>query len=120
MIKLGSKMLCWRRQKVDAVNHYKKQIQEIDRVIPRIKNIGFKENTGVAYVTFASKDIQKKAFKDFEYLKAHPLGFINKQLRIEDWEIEKCSSPSDIIWNNLNKNYNTRYLRKFLIYVAVL
>lgn len=57
LIKLGSKALFWKREKVDAVNHFKKRIQEIDRIIPRIKNLGFKANTGVAFVTFSSKEV---------------------------------------------------------------
>jgi len=73
---------------IDAVNHYKKKIQEIDRIIPRLKNHGFRANTGIAYVTFASKDAQKKAFKDFKFLKSHPIKFINKQLKIQNWRIE--------------------------------
>jgi virulence-associated protein VapD len=104
---------------VDAVNHYKKRIQEIDRIIPKLKNHGFRENTGIAYVTFASKETQQKAMKDFNFLKANN-RFINKQLKIQNWKIEKCSSPSDIIWRNLNKNYKTRYIRRALIYLAIL
>lgn len=119
-IKQGNACLCWKREVVDAVNHYKKKIQEIDRIIPKLKNHGFRENTGIAYVTFGSKEIQQKAMKDFNFLKANPIRFLNKQLKIQNWKIEKCSSPSDIIWRNLNKNYKTRYLRKALIYFAVL
>lgn len=119
-ISAGPKVLCWRHEKTDAVNYYKKKIQEIDRLIPRLKNIGFKENTGVAYVTFWSKEILQKAIKDFKFLKSNPMGFINKQLRVQDWKIENCSSPSDTIWRNLNKNYKSRYFRKIQIYFTSL
>lgn len=71
------------------MNYYKKKIQEIDRIIPKLKTIGFKENTGVAYVTFSSKEIQQKALKDFKFLKTTPMRFINKQIQVQDWRIEK-------------------------------
>ena len=74
---------------VDAVNYYKKKIQEIDRIIPKLKNYGFKANTGMAYVTFASKETQQKVEKDFKFLKSNPNKFMSKQLKIEDWKIEK-------------------------------
>lgn len=118
-IKAGPTFFCWKREVVDAVNYYKKKIQEIDRIIPKLKNYGFKANTGIAYVTFASKETQQKVQKDFKFLKSSPIKFINKQLKIENWKIEKCSSPSDIIWRNLNKNYKTRYLRKVLIFIGI-
>lgn len=60
LIKLGPKILFCKRAKVDAVNYYKDMIQKIDSVIPKLKTHGFKENTGVAYVTFSSKETQQK------------------------------------------------------------
>ena len=119
-IKLGSKVLWVNRESVDAVNYYKKRIQEIDRDIPKLKISCFKLNTGVAFVTFSSKEATQKVIKDFKLIQKSPVGFINKQLRIQEWEIEKSASPSDIIWKNLNRSYYTRYLRKILIFIAIL
>lgn len=71
-------------------------------------------------MTFSSKEATQKVIKDFKLIQKSPVGFINKQLRIQEWEIEKSASPSDIIWKNLNRSYYTRYLRKILIFIAIL
>ena len=119
-IKLGSKLLCLKRQKLDAVNYYKKRIQEIDLQIKELKAKSFKENTGIAFVTFSSKETQQKWIKEYKNMKNRPVGFINKQLRIQDWSVEKCTYPGDIIWKNLNRSFKTKYLRKVLILIAIL
>ena len=119
-IKLGTKFYWLKREKLDAVNYYKKRIQEIDIQIKELKAKSFKENTGIAFVTFSSKDAQKRCIKDFNKIKNSPVGFINKQLRIQDWNVERWSYPSDIIWRNLNRSHKTRILRKVLIFIAIL
>ena len=120
ILKRGTNFLYFKQEDIDAVNYYKRKIQEIDRDIPKLKVNWFKSNTGVAFVTFSSKETTLNVIKDFEKIQNSPVGFINKQLRIDDWSIERSSSPSDIIWKNLNKSYTTRYLRKVMIFIAIL
>ena len=61
-----------------------------------------------------------KSDKDFKFIREAPIEFMKRQLKVNDWNIESRSEPSDIIWENLNKDYSTRYLRKLCIYLSIL
>ncbi|TNV83763.1 hypothetical protein FGO68_gene13698 [Halteria grandinella] len=65
-----------------------------------------KQNFGVAFIIFNIPDGVQEFIKDFQKVKQKPVANSYDEINIQNWSLSQAPCPSDIIWENLDKQQN--------------
>lgn len=86
----------------------------------KLKQASVKENSGVATVSFTSLSIVDQIIRDFKKIHQNQKFFLDKQLVVGGWKLEKAPMASDICFKNLNTKFKHQIWRTLGIYVMLI
>lgn len=105
-----------RYERVDAEDYYTNLLHDLTDEFTSLKQSACHSNKGIAFVTFKDKDKVGESIEEIESWKLKFRDHPDLELaNIEDWDVDQAPHPSDIIWKNLNKNYDIFFLFKLLL-----
>lgn len=99
---------CCGRPKVDALEYYSEKKSNLELTVESEKVQALQRPTGVAFVTFDSRESANKILKDHNktmpcrFSGAPPASSVSADLKPYNWLLRLAPAPSNIYWKNLS------------------
>ncbi|XP_076068118.1 transmembrane protein 63 isoform X3 [Oratosquilla oratoria] len=109
--------------KVDAIQFYSDEERRLTHEVENEKVRALQRPTGVAFITFDSKESAKKVLKDHqrrcECRHNPPTSSVSRDLKPHNWITRVAPPPNDIYWSNLSVTTRHWYLKAVTINVIL-
>jgi len=102
---IGSSWRC-NKKLVDAEKYFSAKLDDTELQLLKLRELNRAENIGVAFVSFKDKSNVADCVEEIELIKQRLIGRqYADTVDVQSWEVDNAFPPSDILWTNLNSDY---------------